>query len=351
MIVSTIKKYLDRAMLPYQLNEVSDVQVFLQKSIDSVPAIQIDDQPIVSLKDNGAFNQSLRKIIRTMLEKKDFGQTPRVLAPTDFSKASLNALMYAHRLATDMGHMLKVLHVYYPSAVEVNEVTYVDKELVEIRQKQLDETVENIDTDWAGDIVKAAMVDKEFAMGFPGDEIVAQTKDEQTELVVMATTGESGFLKNLFGSVSTKVMSKAHSPVLLIPENARYKKFNNILLACDDVDEDDEYLQFLKRFVDVFDARVHAVHIEDEKEELEEERRELYNELSGIFPKDQVDIAVIHSDDVAGSIEKYAHTHDIGLIVMSTERRGFFEALFHKSTTKEMAIHSDIPLLVLKKDD
>ena len=215
----------------------------------------------------------------------------------------------------------------------------------------MDGKVENIETDLAGDIVKAAIVDKEFAMGFPGDEIVAQTKDEQTELVVMATTGESGFLKNLFGSVSTKVMSKAHSPVLLIPENARYKKFNNILLACDDVDEDDEYLQFLKRFVDVFDARVHAVHIEDEKEELEEERRELYNELSGIFPKDQVDIAVIHSDDVAGSIEKYAHTHDIGLIVMSTERRGFFEALFHKSTTKEMAIHSDIPLLVLKKDD
>lgn len=351
MIVSTIKKYLDRALLPYHLQEVSDVQVFLQKSIDSVPAIQIDDQPIVSLKANGAFNQSLRKIIRTMLEKKDFGQTPRILAPIDFSKASLNALMYAHRLATDLDHVLKVLHVYYPSAVEVNEVTYVDRELVEIRQKQLDETVENIDTDWAGDIVKAAMVDKEFVMGFPGDEIVAQSKEKQIEMVVMATTGESGFLKNVFGSVSTKVMSKAHSPVLLIPENAHYKKFNNVLLACDDIDEDDKYLQFLKDFVEVFDAKVHAVHIEDEKEELEEEKRELHEELSGVFHKDKVEIAVIHSDDVAGSIEDYAHANDIGLIVMSTERRGFFEKLFHKSTTKEMAIHSDIPLLVLKSED
>ncbi len=350
MIVSTIKKYLNRAMLPYDLNEVSDVQVFLQKSIDSVPAIQIDDQPIVSLESNGAFNQSLRKFIRTMLEKKDFGQTPRILAPIDFSQASLNALMYAHRLATDLGQLLKVLHVYYPSAVEVNEVTYVDKEMVEMRKNQLDETVENIDTDWAGDIVKAAMVDKEFAVGFPGDEIVTQTKNEQTEMVVMATTGESGVLKSLFGSVSTKVMSKAHCPVLLIPENAHYKKFNNVLLACDEVDDDDEYLPFLKDFVALFDATVHAVHIEDEKKELEEEKMELHQELSGVFPEDKVEIAVIHSDDVAGSIEQYAHAHDIGLIVMSTERRGFFEQLFHKSTTKEMVIHSDIPLLVLKKD-
>jgi nucleotide-binding universal stress UspA family protein len=349
VIVSTIRKFLDRAQLDYTLNEVSDINVFLQKSIESVPAIQIDDQPIISIKTNGSFNQSLRKTICKMLETKDFGNSPKIISPIDFSEASLNAMMFAHRLSTELDAVLKVIHVYYPSAVEVNEVTYVDRELVELKKEQLEKTIKDIDTDWTGDIMKAALVDHEFRMGFPGDEIISASKEDNTAMIVMATTGDSGVLKKVFGSVSTKVINGSSSPVLLIPEKAGYRKFKNILLACDDIDEDDQYFEFLSKFVKQFDAKMHAVHVEEDLNELQEEQKEMKEELSGLFERDNIEIAAVYGSDIVEGLNAYADKHDIDLIVMSTERRGFFEKIFHHSITKDMAIHTDIPLLILKR--
>ena len=56
----------------------------------------------------------------------------------------------------------------------------------------------------------------------PADTIVARAKEEQPDLIVMATHGHTGLLRALFGSVAEDVVRAGVAPVLLAhPEDVR----------------------------------------------------------------------------------------------------------------------------------
>ncbi|MFM9952206.1 MAG: universal stress protein [Saprospiraceae bacterium] len=50
-------------------------------------------------------------------------------------------------------------------------------------------------------------------------------------------------------------------------------------------------------------------------------------------------------------MNQYAEMEKIDLIVMATRHRSFWEQLFHKSQTKQMALHTHLPMLVLHQGD
>jgi len=51
---------------------------------------------------------------------------------------------------------------------------------------------------------------------------------------------------------------------------------------------------------------------------------------------------------VEEELTDFEETWDVDLLVMSKPNRGFFQRLFHRSVTKELALHTDVPLLVLR---
>ena len=77
LVVSTLKSYLRRAEIDFDLVERSDVSEFLAKSLNSVPAIEVDES-IFCLKQNGSFNQSLRSAMTFILAKRNYGKLPKI---------------------------------------------------------------------------------------------------------------------------------------------------------------------------------------------------------------------------------------------------------------------------------
>jgi len=55
-----------------------------------------------------------------------------------------------------------------------------------------------------------------IAQGRPADEIVYLAEKESADMIVIATHGHSGIDRFLFGSVTERVMRKAHCHVLTI---------------------------------------------------------------------------------------------------------------------------------------
>jgi nucleotide-binding universal stress UspA family protein len=139
----------------------------------------------------------------------------RILWPTDFSDASYEALQMAEELASCFGAELILLHVVHPIAVvpspapgQFNGPAY---------QRALEanalKTLQDIAKNKVSDHVK---VRSGVLMGSAANAIVDSAAEEEADLIVIATNGETGLQRFVFGSVAEKVVRLATCPVLTI---------------------------------------------------------------------------------------------------------------------------------------
>jgi nucleotide-binding universal stress UspA family protein len=139
----------------------------------------------------------------------------KILCPSDFSEPSLAALETASELAVHFGSQLTVLHVVSPMPpvpsghvlgpfdVDAYECQLVDdsrQTLKKMVRKRLGDIQANVRIE-SGD---AAMC------------IVDTAADEKSGLIVIATHGQTGWRRLVFGSVAEKVVRMAACPVLTV---------------------------------------------------------------------------------------------------------------------------------------
>ncbi|MGH8067093.1 MAG: universal stress protein [Candidatus Entotheonellia bacterium] len=139
----------------------------------------------------------------------------QILAPTDFSEFSKQAVTCAYELAQTFGAKLILLHVVelpvYPVEVFLpsTEGTTLFDDLE--RQAQLD----------LAQLLPAAPdgaveVRCQAVAGTPYYKIIQVAEAEKVDLIVMATHGRTGFSHLFMGSVAERVVRTAPCPVLTI---------------------------------------------------------------------------------------------------------------------------------------
>ena len=139
----------------------------------------------------------------------------RILFPTDFSEASLQALRYAVELARLCDAELFFVHVVQlpPMPADYNfgtEVMDYAASLREGAEQRLDSLI-----DGAGYGRRAKKI---LIQGEPADAILAAAAEYGVDLIVLATHGTTGWRHLLFGSVAEKVVRLSTIPVLTVNE-------------------------------------------------------------------------------------------------------------------------------------
>jgi universal stress protein A len=136
-------------------------------------------------------------------------QMRRVLAPTDFSESSKQAVTCAYELAQTVGAKLVLLHVVedlpsYIGFIPPGEAAMLLKDLE--RQACLDLAA-------VLPAAEAARVEGacQVVVGSPSDEIVKVAATEQVDLIVMATHGRTGFSHLFMGSMAERAPRRARS--------------------------------------------------------------------------------------------------------------------------------------------
>lgn len=272
-----------------------------------------------------------------------------ILVPTDFSPTAKCAFFYARKLAEALGDaQIKLVHVFMP-AVESEYPNFVPpvSEFLQIREDMLRDFSEEACREEAGETAVAIAVERELLVGFPADEICRISGEH--DLIVMGTTGESALLNKLFGSVSSAVARRAKCPVILVPRDMAFQGFNHILYASNYESASPEMINTLLEFNRPFGACIHFVHVRDtETDRYTKTKEEIFEEL---FEKGEppfsFHMAEVDADTVSEGINRYADDQHIDLVVMVNQPRSFWEGFFHKSRTKEMALHARLPLMVL----
>lgn len=134
----------------------------------------------------------------------------RILAPTDFSEYSSEAIGYACALAEKFGaelHLLHVLEVHagstpvFAGGLALTPRVQESREAAETELKKVAPDREAV----------RATVEGPAFLG-----IVRYAKENNIDLIVMGTHGRSGLAHVMIGSVAERVVRKAPCPVLTV---------------------------------------------------------------------------------------------------------------------------------------
>lgn len=133
----------------------------------------------------------------------------RILVPLDFSDPARSALAYAAGLGRTFDAELVLLYVAEPPpfAPDLSDSHGYEQKIAAQAETQLRVlTREHLD--------RGMKTRHLVRFGRPAPEIVSAARDEQVDLIIMATHGRSA-LKHLVGSVTEKVVRLADRPVLV----------------------------------------------------------------------------------------------------------------------------------------
>jgi len=138
-----------------------------------------------------------------------------ILCPIDFSDPSKGALQYAIAFAQKYQAKLTLLHVIQMNIYAVDELHsgVIPAEMLgELGRKATAE----LDTLASGTEAASLDVSTKVAHGVPFLQILAEAKESNVDLVVMATHGRTGLRYALMGSVAEKIVREADCPVLTV---------------------------------------------------------------------------------------------------------------------------------------
>jgi len=349
LVKQKVKEILSDAGITYILEDISDVSKFIRDNVYSVPAIKINNDTIYEIKPNGNFNVSLRKAIQSILQKAKYGNMVKIIVPTDFSEASLNAYNFARGLAKSLNGVIFLTHVYFPTSAQLNELTYTDADLEAKSRKKLEDLVKSLNQDWIGEFVKEPLVEARFKVGFPVKELV-QISEEPNTIMVMGSTGEGDQFKKIFGSLSLDLLKSARCPLYLIPKELKYQETNHILFCSENLKEDANAIISAGKICVETHKSLHILHVSLNALSDNYDETLLRELISKYYPELGYAVYVTHAPNVKAGLDKAIQNNPYELLVFNTKYRNFFGELFHDSVTEHVAMYYDKAILIYHQE-
>ena len=140
----------------------------------------------------------------------------KLLVPTDFSEDSEQAARYAVELAKRFQAEIHCIHVVdIPADLLSTSDYYMTGPSEGFLDQIREESKKNLEA-FAKKNLEGTQVRTAFLEGSPFVEIIRYARNQEIDLVVIATHGRTGLRHVLFGSVAEKVVRKAPCPVLVV---------------------------------------------------------------------------------------------------------------------------------------
>ena len=265
-----------------------------------------------------------------------------IIAPTDFTDVSLNAVNYAADMTADLNAKLILLHVVSLTAAAISEfpmaeVTYFqpghEQELNDLKNTLLKRTNNTI------------QIETKHLFGNVNYELKQTCSELNPFVVVMATNSTSAADRFLFGSTTLYSVAHLQFPVMVVPDKTAYKSVKKIALATDLKGIYGVPLEDLKTITHAFNASLQVVHVQLENENpssLITEKTLLQHRLKNL----NASFENIKSDTVEKGIEKFAIENNIDLILLLPKKHG----LFHRSQSKQVIFHLPVPAMTIHEE-
>lgn len=267
-----------------------------------------------------------------------------ILVATDFSSAALNATNYAADMALAINADILLLHVYQiPVSYSEIPVAVNAEDMQQSVEKDINKIKEQLTRKTSGKL----NIETEVRMGIFFPELKTVCERIKPYTVVMGSQGTTAAERLFFGSHAVYAMKHLMWPLITVPLGATFSSVKKIGLACDfDKVVDTTPVDEIKMLVTDFNAELHV---------LNTDKKNVFNPdvviESGLLEEMLVPIKpnyhFISNGNRDEGIMDFAEKNHIDLLVALPKRHGLIDKLIHKSHTKQLVLHSHVPVMAL----
>jgi nucleotide-binding universal stress UspA family protein len=271
----------------------------------------------------------------------------KLLIPTDFSDGAFKAIVYGIELAKEFNSEIIICHAFELPAQGINVLIDISAELQKNAQQDLNSLEKKI--------VKSGLandVNIEYLamLGEINDVIETIGSEKDIDLVLMGTKGESDLASKLFGTNTVSAIKNCSLPLLVIPSGAYYKPLKNVAFAIDYLKpSNDNVLNLLRDLSLHYNSKVTMlnVHTDGEIGEFIVSVKDMQNWYGDHLGDVNLDYVFVENYLIESGVFEFIKHNSIDMLTMITKKHSFFDKIFRKSISEELALHTDIPLLTL----
>ncbi|MGH1338440.1 MAG: universal stress protein [Aureispira sp.] len=263
-----------------------------------------------------------------------------ILVPTDFSDNANKALDVAMALAKRFNANLHLIHTYHTST-PTGHMANVNRVIKEDRDKEMAAFLTQV----KATAPEGVAIEGVCRHGYPIETIEREIERVSADLLVMGTLGASNVAKKVWGSTASKLVKINKVPVLAIPMETSYKDLENMVLAVDALDL--TVLNTLNPALNLVQASrlsLQLLHVSttSQDSDMDESIDDYLKNMAIPFSYHKV-----VSDEVLEGILNFAREQKGSVLCLVAHQRGWFENLFHSSVSQQIALQSDLPVLII----
>ena len=263
----------------------------------------------------------------------------KILVPTDFSPNAEKALNYAVQIAKKTNGELLLIHSVKSDNYEQ------DIKNAEAQLELIGKTI----TDSEG-----VKINTMVYFGPTENSIRVATGENNVDMIIMGTLGNSAISEKLFGSITASIIGKTTVPLLAIPLLSDWKIPQKILLAINEFKEKDKEIQPVIELARLFNASIQVTIFTDTDDDFVEDfaahevKISTYRDLLKAQYKD-IEIHAVHlaSRHFKESLTNWVENNEIDMVVMLTHKKNIIEKIFTGSKTKKVSYYINVPLLAI----
>jgi nucleotide-binding universal stress UspA family protein len=272
----------------------------------------------------------------------------KIVVPTDFSAPAKQAMDYALALSKRLNAEIQILHINQVAMVDASMPAETYQMFIKEIEDQTTEQFAKLEQEvLKGSGLKYSMHSR---YGFVAEEVCDFAQKHEVDLIVMGTTGASGAMGVLFGSNAASVVAKTTVPVIVIPKDTQFKDLTRIVYATDYNEPEFPAMMRLIYFAEQFDCPLDILHVKSDHDRYFNSENNFFKKNKGKISYSNIHFVELEKGDIIQSINGYVDENQVDMLVMAKHNRNFFDRLFHRSLSKQMAFHTHIPLLILVKN-
>jgi nucleotide-binding universal stress UspA family protein len=275
-----------------------------------------------------------------------------ILLPTDFSDNSWNAIEYALNFYKEINCNFYLLHVNKVSNIVTNDYPYIpDQDVIQDvyikpAKTQLKELLKKIAKKFPSNKKHNfyTLTDYNFFI----ESLRKHIKEKKVDMIVMGTKGASGLSKFIIGSNAGDVITKVKCTTLVVPENAKFKKIEEVTFPTDfSLSNNLQILEPITKILEKNNAMLSILNIGKKPPVLNAEQQKNKELLEDYFFNCKHDFYFLTNKKVEDAVQCFVESRHVDIIAMVAKNLNYFQQILFHTKVEEISYHTDIPFLVL----
>jgi nucleotide-binding universal stress UspA family protein len=267
-----------------------------------------------------------------------------ILAVTDFSKASRNALLYSLKLAKAFDAKLILFHAFQQIAIPSIDSTAIitPEDIKSLVRKKLQQQLDSVNN------TGHFPVEIRYEEGPAGSSILAEAALQKADIIVSGMKRSGKLFRQVFGSTVTYLASHTQVPMIVVPENAIFIPPGKIALASDIAPEPGaNTLDILTEIGLQFQSKIYIIRVSSNRFEEVYELHHPPAKFSCLSKVLDTHYEYSKSRHITEALNAYIEGNSINMMTLVPHKHTLTERCFFKSNTRSMIFNSRVPLLIL----